>query len=255
MNKTKLTSILLSLLAILIVLPITVNAEYDGSEGDGGEGGAVTGSTYDASNQGLRFYVIDKQGAIVSNVVDITATDPTEDLTANSDYRIDTKRGNPSKKYIPHYGKYSDYFPKIGDVKMPNPVSYNDSSHAVVPHGDEIKVYFMTDSGNGVTVLTDFLNNKGSDAGNILGLDVSSGEHPYDIIKANGYIVMIEYPNISSWVYGSYMNIAQFMTDKGYGDRSYSAYSEIFNEVGHVSLIIEDDLDFGNGDIITAPLV
>ena len=85
MNKMKrLMSLLLTIctvLSLLVVPTYATDQDIDGANGGGGVGGGSGKGTFATSQQGYRMYIIDNNGNLVSNVVDLRFSNPYTTLT------------------------------------------------------------------------------------------------------------------------------------------------------------------------------
>ena len=248
---------------ILTILSLKTNADYNGT-GDITVGSTGThNSTYSTKNQGLRFYVVDENGKIVSKVVDITNGNPYSKVTDPYYFNLTTKRGISTKGYYLE-PVWDNYFPG-----MPLPVTSSGSSYQ--GNGVLIKNYLLKTQSNGLTKLTNFVNTE-----NILGIaGVASDKTPYQVIEENqkedgsGWRIMIEpvawiVPRTFNgdktlllngkpcWVYGTYSDFAKsFVSDlKENGNKSTNDYSVVLNNAGPKSMELSKDINFANGSYL-----
>ena len=249
---------------ILTILSLKTNADYNGT-GDITVGSTGThNSTYSTKNQGLRFYVVDENGKIVSKVVDITNGNPYSKVTDPYYFNLTTKRGSVSRVNYTLQNDFSSKFPN-----MPLPVTSSGSSYQ--GNGVLIKNYLLKTQSNGLTKLTNFVNTE-----NILGIaGVSSDKTPYQVIEENqkedgsGWRIMIEpvawiVPRTFNgdktlllngkpcWVYGTYSDFAKsFVSDlKENGNKSTNDYSVVLNNAGPKSMELSKDINFANGSYL-----
>lgn len=246
--KTKINSIFLVLLIMACSLT-TVQANYTGTQGKPGSGtpGGSSGSVVVNMGQGLRFYVTDKYGNMVSGVFDLTSrstavgggtvTDPAEQCVILYDH---TKNGGADLGYT-RLALYDELL--TNTISVPVPTTNNGNTYT--GHGNAIKTAFMNENSAGTQNIINRVVNLYDENGNMF-LNVpgattaikdaegnwipeNSNNLPSKIIAKEGYILHIEtllWAKVNGhtttlntdWVYGTVTNIGEYCIDKGYGN-------------------------------------
>lgn len=257
--------------------------EYGGTEGDTGTStGSASVSHYQGlMGQGLRFYVVDPDGNVVSSVFDIISSRSLTSGTPQSlssipagNWFTGTKLGQPiTQNLIDNY-----YYLEIYDDLMWNlgvttaPTYRNSGSSTFQVCGDGIRTAFtntlpITINGKeydvyalGARIINEY-NGSGEPYIYMEGLDYSKQESvntPH--IQKNDYTVHVEtilwtkinYTNTVlgvDWAYGTVTEIGQFYVNKGYTTDNLAAATAITTHT--FALTLDGTVHYNNATIAT----